>query len=82
MLHKISGSSAATKSGNVKYTYFTLYWPVSKKDQAKSQITAFVFMAPRRRQINKNRDHTNSKVHMQARRKIDNKKKFPDSQIA
>ena len=31
--------------------------------------------------LNKNRDHTTSKV-IQARRKIDNKKKFTDSQIA
>ena len=39
-------------------------------------------MVPRRRKISKNRDHTTSKVHIQARRKMDNKKKFTDSQIA
>ena len=42
---------------------------------------AVFFMVPRRRKINKNRDHTTSKVHMQARRKTDNDKKFKGSQI-
>ena len=38
-------------------------------------------MVPRRK-ISKNRDHTTSKVHIQARRKIDNKKKFTVSLMA
>ena len=65
----------------VKYIC-TVYWPISKQDQAKKQVIAFIFMAPRRRQINKNRDHTTSKVDMQARSKIDSKKKLTDSQVA
>ena len=41
------------------------------------------FMVPRRRKINKNRDHTTSKVYRQARYKIDKKKKyrFTDSSL-
>ena len=43
---------------------FQIYCPISIYNQDKSQIIAFIFMVPRRRKTNKNRDHTTSKVHM------------------
>ena len=61
---------------------FTVHWPIIKYDQEQSQTIAFIFYGTKKKKISKNRDHTTSKVHIQARRKIDNKKKFTDSQIA
>ena len=42
----------------------------------------FIYGIKKKKKINKNRDHTTSKVYRQARYKIDNKKNFTDSQIA
>ena len=67
MLHQNKWQFSCHQIGWCKYTYFTVYWPISKTDQAKSQSIAFDFIVPRRRKINKNRDHTTSMVHMQAR---------------
>ena len=79
----ISGSSAATKSGGVKYTYFLQSTgPLVIMTRISHVSLPLFFMVPRRRKMNKNRDHTTSKVYRQARYKMDKKKKFTDSQIA
>ena len=81
MLHQNKWQS--TISGGVKYTYFLQSTgPLVNMTRISHRSLPSFFMVPRRRKINKNRDHTTSKVYRQARYKIDNKKNFTDSQTA